>query len=56
MQIGCSNIGMIKPAAHFGEVIRDGERSAPGDFNAPHRKPSLSSAGERIIAETETKG
>jgi hypothetical protein len=41
MQIGCSNIGMIKPAAHFGEVIGDRERTAPGDFNAPHQEPSL---------------
>jgi hypothetical protein len=31
---------MIKPAAHFGEVIGDRKRTAPGDFNAPHREPS----------------
>jgi hypothetical protein len=32
---------MIKPAAHFGEMIGDRERTAPGDFNTPHREPSL---------------
>jgi hypothetical protein len=55
MQIGCSNAGMIKPALHVGEVIGDRERAAPSDFNAAHREPLLSSAGDELSLKPKLK-
>jgi hypothetical protein len=55
MQIGCRIAGMIKPALHVGEVIGDRERATPSDFNAAHREPFLSSAGDELSLKPKLK-